>query len=76
MLTKTKNVSPTPVFKALEGRTDREVSTSNYIRSPSGDICDKCGNSNEACSLRTEAHENNTQVFGCAHFRVPGMVIV
>ncbi len=54
------------------------VSNAEFIRLPSGDLCDRCARTNRACSLRCDAHEKNIMVRSCAHYKyniLPIMVV-
>ena len=54
------------------------VSNAEFIRLPTGDLCDRCARTNRACSLRCDAHQDNIMVRSCAHYKhniLPIMVV-
>jgi len=54
------------------------VSDAEFIRLPTGDLCDRCARTNRACSLRCDAHQVDVLVRSCAHYKhnvAPIMVV-
>jgi len=54
------------------------VSNAEFIRLPTGDLCDRCARTNRACSLRCDAHQESIRVRSCSHYKhnvAPIMVV-